>query len=664
MEDKTKDPEIIVLKFADSKVPEFKETRNKDYILYGEDNRYPEYLTYLFNKSAKHNAIITGKASYVFGEGFENGDAPVNRLGETLNDIIRKAILDVEIYGGFRLEIIWGVGRKIAEIYHVDYTTLRKAKDGSGFFFREEWKKWDNKEDTEFINGFNPAEPIGSQIYSYDEYRPMLRHYPLPSYIGCNNYVETDIEISKFYLSAIRNGMNPSKMIQFYKGEPSDEKKKEIERRFANKFSGSENAGRFIMVFNDKQEQTVKIDDLSGSELDKMFVELNKITQQEIYAGHGITSPMLFGIKTEGQLGGSTELKMAYEIFVNTYVKPKAKAVDREVNYIMSFAKAPGKYELRQTDPIGLQLDPKDFIDILPQDFVFEKLGIPQEYAAPTSPTATAPGGMVNENIKNLSGKQHQQMLRIIRQYGQGKITEAIARTMLRTGLGLSEEDISSILGIPAKMSAQDDDGIDVFDEFGDDREDYEILKTKRVCFTLDEIEEDERVYKDAFLTVTDLSRSEATILSLIKKDPRITADVLAKAINQTKAYVESKIGILTKRGLIESTTETIGSDTITVRSIVEPKMPAIPDNGKPAQIFIKYAYEGPQDSRNRPFCAKLMQLKRMYSRREIELISERLGYSVFDRRGGFWNKDGTILPHCRHKWVSHIVVKKGGQQS
>jgi predicted transcriptional regulator len=213
-------------------------------------------------------------------------------------------------------------------------------------------------------------------------------------------------------------------------------------------------------------------------------------------------------------------------------------------------------------------------------------------------------------------------------------------------------------------MSAQDDDGMDVFDQFGDDRDDYEILKTKRVGFTLDEIEEDERVYKGAFLTVTDLSRSEATIISLIKKDPRITADVLAKAINQTKAYVESKIGILTKRGLIESTTETIGSDTVTVRSIVEPKVPSIPDNVKPAQIFIKYAYEGPQDSRNRPFCAKLMQLKRMYSRREIELISERLGYSVFDRRGGFWNKDGTILPHCRHKWVSHIVVKKGGQQS
>src|ERR1700743_2917970 len=86
------DSDVLVIKFADSKIPVFKEVRGKDYIRYGEDNMYPEYLTYLFDKSGKHNAIVTGKANYIYGEGYENGDFVVNRLDETLNDISKKSI--------------------------------------------------------------------------------------------------------------------------------------------------------------------------------------------------------------------------------------------------------------------------------------------------------------------------------------------------------------------------------------------------------------------------------------------------------------------------------------------------------------------------------------------------------------------------------------------
>lgn len=671
-------PEIVVLKFADSKVPVFKESRSKDYISYGEKNDYPEYLTFLFNKSAKHNAIINGKAKYIFGEGYENGGLVINRLGETINDITRKVNLDVEIYGGFRLEVIWNALRKIAEVYHVDYTSIRTGKEG-GYFFKETWESG-NRDTPEHMEAFNPANPVGSQIYAYNEYRPMVRYYPLPSYIGCNNYVETDIEISKFYLSAIRNGMNPSKMIQFFKGEPSEDKKREIDRRFGNKFAGAENAGNYILVFNDANgvNQTVKIDDLSGSELDKMFVELNKVCQQEIFSGHGITSPMLFGIKTEGQLGGSTELKTAYEIFINTYAKPKACAIDKELTYLLSFSNYPATYELRPTDPIGLQFELKDVINSLPKAFVFKNLGVPEEmWELPNigSDTAKAPGfggpgaqgegAMANDNIKNLSAKQHQQLMRIIRQYSKGQLTEQAAKTLLRTGLNLSEEDINSVLGIQVAMSSDTVDVIAMFDECGDAKGDFEVIKSKRVSFSqVEDIEEDESLYMAAAFKTYDLTTSEKQILDLIKKDSKITPEIIAKAIGQTKAYVTGKIKNLSSRGLLESATELIGEDEVIVRKVPKGSDVTAPPpvgNTAPAQIFIKYSYEGPQDSKNRPFCAKLMALDRLYSRKEIETISARLGYSVFDRRGGFWNDSGVTKAHCRHDWKSNIVVKKGG---
>jgi hypothetical protein len=665
-------PEILVLKFADSRIPVFKESRNKDYIKYGDDNLYPDYLTYLFSKSAKHGAIIGGKAFYIFGEGYENGDVVVNRLGETLNDVAKKAILDIEIYAGFRWEIIWNAVRKVSEIYHVDYTTIRVGKNG-GYYFKECWDA-NNRDEEIFMPAFNPNTPIGSQLYAYNEYRPKTRFYPLPEYIGSNNFIETDIEISKYYLSAIRNGMTPSKMIQFFQGEPTEDKKREIEHRMAKKFAGAENAGKFLLVFNAvNASRSVEVNDLSATDLDKHMIELNKTCQQEIFSGHRVTSPMLFGIKTEGQLGGNTELKASYELFQSTYAKPKANAFDKELNYILSFSSKPAKYELRPTDPIGVQFDVKDVLDKIPLAFIFEKLGIPKEMwpAEAIAPVPQAAPSLdsdipVNENMKNLSARQLQHVERVVRKYKEGKMTAEMAKTMLRTGLGLTDADINQILGIAAAaMSAHEEEEYvaDVFDEYGDSRDDYEVIKSKKVCFRSDiEAEEDETIFiQEAFKTL-DVTNTEKAILELLKTDPKATPEVIAAAINQTKKYVTSKLANLVKRGILERASEMIGADEI-VSHIVPEAVDVIPpaQTDPPVQIMVKYSYEvkpgiGPAIiETTRPFCRKMIQLNRLYSRAEIEAISLRLGYSVWDRRGGWWGNK----PECRHRWVSSIVVKK-----
>lgn len=723
------DPNIIVLKFSDASVPVFREARNKDYIIYGEKNYYPEYLTYLFNKSSKHNAIITGKADYIFGKGYENGDQIVNRLNESLNDITKKCLLDVEIYGGFRLEVIWNKGGLISEVYHVDFSCLRKGKD-NGFWYKEKWftdGTWqieNRKEDEQFILGFDPSNPTDSQIYEYNEYRPGVRYYPLPGYIGSNNYIETDIEISVFYLSAIRNGMMPSKMIQFFQGDPPDEKKKEIERRFTKKFAGAGNAGKIVLVFNNANAtKSVEVSDLSASELDKMFIEMNKTVQQEIFSGHRVTSPMLFGIMEPGKLGGTTELATAYAIFKNTYAEPKANAYDKEINWLLSFSVFKGEYKLQPTDPIGLLFDIKDVIQSLPKTFVFKELGIPEEmWGGETigGTVGTVPGtlnpsittAIVNDNIKNLTGRQYQGVMRIVRQYdeGNGKLTRAAAVAMLKKGFGLDDDDIIAFLGEePQALSLSfeaamvtcpncshkfdynsiSESGmgyvkcpkcgeavtqanlleaniIAMFDECGDSKNDFEILKSKRVMFSEQEAGDDEEIYiKEAFKDY-DVTTTENKIIELIKKDPLITPLVIASVVKETVAFVESKIKNLIKRGYIETTIEKIGEDEIIKRIIpkgIDIAVPPVRGKINPTQIYIKYSYEvkpgiGPEIiPTSRPFCIKMIQLNRLYSRADIEKISQRLGYSVFDRKGGFWGKS----PECRHNWVSSIVIKKGG---
>lgn len=661
---------ILVLKFADAGIPEFKEMRGKDWILFGADNEYPDYLTYLYNKSAKHGAIINGKTKYIYGSGLKS-DAPteyvpgkkkptlrpINNLGETWNDISKKIIKDVEIYGGFRLFVVKDKTGKWSSVNHIEYQKIRTDKK-CGFWWKSDWS--DRKEVAKHYQEFSEVSTEDICIYSYNEYRPGNGVYPLPEYIACNNYIETDIEISKFHLSAIRNGMMPSKLIQFFNGTPAPEKQKVIEKSWKSKFAGSENAGRFILSFSADKTTPIQVSDLSASELDKQFDILNQTCQQEIFTGHQVVSPMLFGIKTEGQLGGATELKTAYDIFINTYAKPKQEDIELSVNYISGVIGRATDYEFEQLDPIGLQLDSGILVGLLPKRYLYEKLNVPEEYwESDVLPVEQSVGG--NDAIRNLSAKQHQQLMRIIRQYGKEQITRDAAAVLLRTGLGLADADIDTILGVQSEFSAQEateDEIIQMFNECGVHKQDYIVVKQRKVKFETDEdAEADENHYMRQAYKAPRLSDSDQTILKEINKDPTISAETIADLIDSTPEYVESRIGTLTKAGIIEI--ETKGETT--KRTLTKPISDITDLPPVKTAVSIKYSYEGPQDSRNRPFCARLMKLNRMYTRGEIEAISQRLGYSVWDRRGGFWThkSTGETTPYCRHSWHSVLVVKK-----
>ena len=458
---KQADNNVIFLNFADSKVPEFKEVPNKDWVLYGEDNLYPEKLLYMFNKSSKHNAIINGKVNYIFGKGLKIENDPrgealllsCNRFGESLNDVANKCVIDAELFGGFYIEVIWAQGGGISDIIHKPFERMRISKDGQTFFYKKDWSIYNHREKPVPYEPFNPTKKAGSQIFYYKEYRPGVNTYPLPSYLGSLNYIECDIEISKYHLSAISNGMFPSKMIVFNNGEPTEEAKAAIEKGFKNKFTGAENSGNILLVFNSDPAQAPIIQDLSATELDKQFTILNETVQQEIFSGHGITSPSLFGVMTAGKLGESNQLQEAYDIFRNTYAEIKQVRFEEALNYLMKFAGVQQPYTLQPVEPIGFKLSEQGLLAVAPKRWILDKLGIdptlyPEAGIPAAAPDAAQPMAQVNDTLKNLTGKQMQGLMRIVRKYMKGELTQEQASVLMASSFGLDDEQIKTMLGI------------------------------------------------------------------------------------------------------------------------------------------------------------------------------------------------------------------------
>ena len=647
---KTDGPNIHYIGFADNKVPEFKEVKSKDWVLFGEDNFFPLHLLYLYNKSSNHGAIVGGKVKYIFGKGLPVTGTKltdVNRRHESLNKVLKKAITDVEIFGGFYWEIIWNAGGTGFEIFHMPFQSLRRGKEDKGWWYKKDWKSFKER-NARYIPDYDPENRTGAQIFAYKEYRAGCDTYPLPGYFAALNDIETDVEISKYNLSTIKNGMFGGKMITFFTGDPGEEGKRKLEAGWIKKFNGSENSGKTMMCFVNPGQTAPSVEDLSATDLDKLFDILNKTIQSEIFTGHEVTSSTLFGVKTEGGLGDRAEIETAYEVFKNTYINNKQEAIEEAIAFIYPFFSVPAPLKFIPVDPLGFKLSDEKLAELMPKEWLYEQVGIdPAKYpsiAQPVAPAVTEQG-MVNEHLKNLTGKQNQALQRIIRQYNKEQITREQATAMLKSSLAMGDDDIKIWLGFESQHT--EEEVAEMFAECGQGKAEFTVVKSRPYKF------------EDHYDEFADIKQTDSDILNLIGKDKRITAKVIGETLRLDPYYVAARIKELEAKGVLIPTTQTIGQDAIIERAI---NQEAIDTRAKPetVDIFIKYSYEPrpglePIIENTRPFCRRLLALDRLYTRAEIESISQRVGYSVFDREGGFWGNK----PHCRHEWKRNVVIKK-----
>jgi DNA-binding MarR family transcriptional regulator len=536
----------------------------------------------------------------------------------------------------------------IANVFHIPFQKVRVSKDLRKFYVKDDWEASNYKEKARCYDAYNPNEKTGSQILYIKQYNPFSDVYPVPDYFQALNYVLSDIYISRHILGNAKHNFVATKLINFNNGLPQEEEQEQVELDIKNKFAN--HAGdRFVLSFNPSKENAIDIVDLGQTSLTKEdFTNVNNLVQQEIFAGHQITSPMLFGIKTEGQLGGRTEIRDAYEIFNNTFVNERQQAHEQVFNKLMNLAGVTGEWKIIPVEPLGFEFTEAVMAANMTRNEIREKLGLAPDMIEPSGTTQASMQG--NDALVNITGRQQQALLRISRLFTNGKLTKQQAVIQLRA-FGFTDEQINQYLGVDDNpqtndfAAIEDDILLNEFASCGDDVNDFNIIEKKNY---------------EKFQEIEAPTKLEANILELLNKDKRITNETIASTLKVPLDIVTKTIADMVALGLIATSTASLGTIE---RSLTKPIKDII-GNIKPSitQVLLRYTYDGPQDSRNRPFCAKMLQLSKtkLWSRQDIENISLRLGYSVWDRRGGWWTMpDGQHSPSCRHDWKTVIVTKK-----
>lgn len=381
---------MMVINLSQIKLPIMKENKYKDWVTYGEDDGFGYYLQDLMNNSSIHGSILDSKTRDTLGSGLtykKSKDTKTDNFLENANpdesadEILEKLSYDYNLYGGYSFLLVMNKGMKTYSMYHIDFNKIRCGKkDQYGkineYYYSNDWKNYRKDENKPVVY---PAYKEGSkeinQIVWYSGYKPGISYYPLPQYVGALSYLEVDKEIANFHLSHIKNGMTPNIVFSFNNGEPTPDKRKELERDIIRKYMGTDNAGKFILLFNKDKEHSPEITVLSPSQLDKQFIQLQSTAMQNILISHKITSPMLVGIKTEGQLGGANELETAHTVYQNDVIKPIQKTILKAFN-LMSKLNGLQELYIEPTKPLEFSWSEDVLKMIMTQNEMREKVGL------------------------------------------------------------------------------------------------------------------------------------------------------------------------------------------------------------------------------------------------------------------------------------------------
>lgn len=305
--------------------PSMEEVANtKGWINYGRKNDFPDYLWGLYLRSAVLQSVINGTADFIMGEGLQvSGELyfdpyKANSKFESLDDVIKRAITDYLIFDGFALQIIFNKIGQVNELYWLDFRNCRTNENETVIYYSKEWEKSSPKK-VEYQR-YDGTQTSGSCVFYFKGHKTR-GVYPIPRYSGALNAIETSTEIARYHLSAIHNNFNGNLIINFNNGEPTEDVKKDIERKIKNKFSGAENGGKFLVSFNDSRENGVEVVRLQDDNTDKKYDQLRKDTYKEIFVAFRC-QPQLFGFVIEGSLFNKEEYTQAYELYYKTVVAP------------------------------------------------------------------------------------------------------------------------------------------------------------------------------------------------------------------------------------------------------------------------------------------------------------------------------------------------------
>ena len=346
---------IKVVNLSGYQSPEVIEDDRKDWVMYtcGDDGQdYFESLIEKYLGSPTNACCINGITEMIYGRGLDALDSKEKpemyaKMKLLLKpSCMRKLVNDYKLLGQGAVQVIYNKAKTaIVQVSHFPMETLRaeRAKKGKceAYYYHPKWSELKPSDKPKRIPTFgNGSKGEVIELYIFKPYKSGFYYYAPVDYNGCLQYAELEEEVANYHINNIQNGLQPSLLVNFNNGIPNEETQELIERKIYDKFSGSSNAGKFILTFNESQEDQATIEPIHLPDAHAQYQFLADESREKIMLGHRIVSPILLGIKDNTGFGNNAEeLRTASIIMDNMVIRPFQQQIIDGLNDILAFNK-------------------------------------------------------------------------------------------------------------------------------------------------------------------------------------------------------------------------------------------------------------------------------------------------------------------------------------
>lgn len=595
----------------------------KGWIKWGTENLYAQFLVGLYYDNPIHGGIVNQKIKFITAGGIESTNPEALNNGKSTynyEEIVENVATDAEIFNGwavvYRKDLV--TGQWYAN--PIDFELLRQTENGVYVDYSDDWSKTNQNDKTNYkrYKSIFYVTDEDNECIFYNIERPKQRkldkskdltanYYPFPTYNGAITQIMAGIEMDYYTYSEVINGYKGGTVISLLNGVPdSIQEENKIIERVKGEATDRDKQGGITVLFADGKDRAPEINQMNGNDLDKRYIETGKETIRKIMIAHGVISPALFGVLSETMFGSKEEMIVAYKLFQENYVKHRQDMIAEGLNWA---------YQKLNKAVLGITF--KEYTLQLEQ----------------------------NVSEKNAVSQSLNQMSPLV----ANKVLGSLTVNEIRSLASLPPIDGGDAIptDIPAAFSSEIN-VLDLFGACGVAREGVRIVSSQ--AFKEDASEDD---FKQSFFTgrfEMNLTDDDRNILQMIKNGE--SYDAISKAIGKGGVFLSKRLFQLQANGYVNEWTVT--DKGVSASAVL-------------ADLEVLYSYEFRQDVPNedngnnsRPFCSKMMELDRLYTREEINQISSTIGRDVWSYRGGWYHNPDTDknTPSCRHLWKMNLTIK------
>ena len=618
--------------------PSITEVKNDNYVEYGDNNDYFNYLIERITGSSTNGAIIKGISNLIYGKGLAATDAE-NRTSEWIKIMtyfrpsdLRKIIYDRKALGMAAIQVLYKKG-KVVGTEHFPMQTLRPTKkDKFGkiktWLYFNDWKNKKKSDEAEPIAAFGEGNGNEPEIYIWQGYVSGFEYFQPPEYIASLPYALLEEEIADYLINDAQNGFSPTTLLNFNNGVPEDQdKRRDLADEATKKLSGSKGK-KLVITFNENKDHKATIDSIPLNDAPAHYEYLSKECFNKLIVGHSVTSPMLLGIR-DGQSGlgnNADEIKNATLLFENIVIRVYQ-------NQLIDI--------IKEICPTSLDLyfktiQPLDFMQVdepLSDDEEEKQTGVEtEEGAQPNITEEVNSNEIAKDNESSYNGAQISSALEMITSVSEGVISEDQAITFLIQMLQFDPEVAKSLFKGNASEKVAKEQALKM------------LSKLKKQEPT------DEDLNK-AFEQLKELGEEVGDDWELVDE-------------REVDEETEDEMDELLEEANYKSTTTLQKAINLVRTGTARPNLKSKQDETIDGINFkVRYKYSPETTTANsREFCKKMISANKIYRKEDLKAMKRQTVNPGFGIKGAakysIWKYKGG--PNCNHKFMRLTFKKKG----